>query len=396
MASKTDAISEVRKRLEKKWKDSTELFLDLTTAKKIEVIPSPSAIINAVTGIGGFPRGRVTEIHGPYSSGKTTLGIEVCACAQKLDKEAVVLYLDFEHAFSPPYAKTLGLDLNPSRFIFAQPECFEQGYQIIDEFLDTGLVDLIVIDSAAAMVPRAELEAEPDAEGGTQKGLQAALMSRMLARVTKKLNRGRKPPLIILNQMRAYINIGGRQQKNAPKEIAAGGTALKFYTSLRLELEPVRFEGEEGRDTKGTDRVYTQTRIRVTAVKNKLAPPFVRGQFVITFGKGIDNVQSIAELAEAKLGIMSGAGFFGYKGDSAETSFSCRGREAFVELLTSNLALRTEIEQRVLESIRQEHAKSLGIGVIKVTGEAKEIESDSNVLRIGDNAPGLPITDEET
>lgn len=395
MATASDLIAEVRKRLEKKYRDSTELFLDLTTAKQIDVIPSPSAIINAVTGIGGFPRGRVTEIHGPYSSGKTTLATEICVAAQRVPG-AVVMFVDYEHAFDPSYAHTLGLDLSPERFVFSQPEYFEQGDAIIDEFLNEGLVDIIVIDSAAAMTPKAELEAEPDVDGGTQKGLQAALMSRFLARVTKKLSKGRRPALILLNQMRANIQIGGRPQKNAPKEQPAGGAALKFYTSIRLELEIVRNEGEEGRDTKGTDQVYQQSRIRVTAVKNKLAPPFVRGQFVIKYGKGIDNVTSIAELAEAKLGIMSGAGFFSYEGSRPETSFSCRGREAFQELLNKNPDIRKEIEEKVLSAIKQDHAKALGIGAIKVTEQAKEVEAEAGTLYLGGSNPkGLPVEDSE-
>lgn len=394
----SEAVTALRKKLEKRYKDSTELFPDFSTIKQIAVIPSPSAIINVVTGIGGFPRGRVTEIHGPYSSGKTTIAIEVAAMAQKVG--SVVLYLDYEHAFDAMYAHKLGLDLNEDKFIFAQPEYFEQGAQIAQEFLAADAIDLIVIDSVAAMTPKKELEGEPDEDGGTQKGLQASLMAQFLNRVTKMINRGRKPALVLINQTRAYINIGGRPQKNAPKEVPAGGNALKFFTSLRLSLEIIGQEGEVNRGSKGADQLYTQNRVRVMAVKNKLAPPFIRGVLVIEYGKGINNLLSIAELAEAKLGIMSGAGFFKYTGLSDETTFACRGREAFIEQLEQSPALAKEIEARVLDAIRDEHAKALGLDHIKVSGKAKEIESDGTIYLkpdgddLGDTGGGMPVIDD--
>jgi len=403
MADIAELIGNVRKKLEKQYKASTELFPDLLSAKTIEVIPSPSAIINAITGIGGFPKARVTEIYGPLSSGKTTIAIEVCAAAQKNDPDAVVVYVDYEHAFDARYGHALGLDLSPNRFIFVQPEYFEQGAQVIDKFLDEGIVDIVVIDSAAAMTPKSEFEGEMDQEGGTQKGTQAALMAKFLSIATKKLNRGRKPPLVIINQTRANFIIGGNkfQTRNLPKEKPAGGSALKFYTSLRLELEPVGFEGDEARGSKGTDQLYTRTRIRITAVKNKVAPPFMRGKIVIDFGTGINNIESIADLAEARLGIMSGAGgFFKYEGDTTATSFSCRGRDAFRDILKSDQDTCNEIEKKVLEAIKQEHAKALGIGNVKIAGTAKRIETqDVGTLVLddgedkGSSGPGMPTED---
>jgi len=403
MADIAELISSVRKKLEKQYKASTELFPDLLHSKTIEVIPSPSAIINAITGIGGFPKARVTEIYGPLSSGKTTIAIEVCVACQQSNPDAVVVYVDYEHAFDARYAHALGLDLSPSRFIFVQPEYFEQGAQVIDKFLDEGIVDIVVIDSAAAMTPKSEFEGEMDQEGGTQKGTQAALMAKFLSIATKKLHRGRKPPLVIINQTRANFVIGGNkfQTRNLPKEKPAGGNALKFYTSLRLELEPVGFEGDEARGTKGTDQLYTRTRIRITAVKNKVAPPFMRGKIVIDFGTGINNIESIADLAEARLGIMSGSGgFFSYTGDSTATSFSCRGRDAFRDILKQDQDTRNEIEKKVLEAIKQEHAKALGIGNVKVAGKAKAIEAqDVGTLVLDDgeeqdsSGPGMPTED---
>jgi len=388
-----DKIIDIKKKLEARYKDSSELFPDFTSAKEIEVIPSPSAIVNAVTGLGGFPRGRVTEIHGPYSSGKTTIATEICVAAQRNDPEAAVIFVDYEHAFDATYGHRLGLDLNPERFIFVQPEYFEQGARVIHEFVESDLVDLICIDSAAAMTPKLEMEGEWDKDGGSIKGLQASLMARFLERITKKIPRGRKPPLIILNQTRAFISIGGRPMRNAPKEVPAGGNALKFYSSIRLALEIINPEGDELRGTKGTDQLYTQNRVRVTCIKNKLAPPWIRGTLVLEYGKGINNLVSIAELAEAKLGIMSGAGYFKYDGDTPETSFSCRGREAFQEYLASSPGALSEIEKKVLDRIKQEHAALLGIDRIEVKGKAKEIEG--TVLVLDETEPeGMPLEDE--
>lgn len=366
---------EFKARYEKKYANDIELFPDLLTIKATPVIKSPSAIINAVTGIGGFPRARVTEIYGPFGSGKTTIASETAAETQAADTQNRVLYIDYEHAFDAIYGRKLKVDLSPDRFIFAQPTYFEQGADIAISAAENNLVDMIIIDSAAAMTPRSDMEGVLDTDGGTQKGTQASLMARFLERLTKRINQGRKPAVILLNQTRANIVIGGRAPRNAPREISAAGNAIKFYSSLRLELEIVASEGEEGRGTKAVDRVYTQNRVRVTAIKNKLAPPQMRGQLVIEYGKGINNLVSIAELAEAKLGVMSGAGFFNYKGKTAETSFSCRGREAFQQHLTNNPLILTEIEHAVLDSIKQETATALGLDEIKVTGQAKEVQS---------------------
>lgn len=383
-------IAALRAKLEKKYKDDTELFPDFTTVKQIEVIPSPSAIINTISGLGGFPRGRLSEIHGPYSSGKTTICTEVIAAAQQSDPEAVAMFLDYEHAWDARYARKLGTNLSPDRLIFMQPTYFEQGADAALEALENGLIDILVVDSAAAMTPKSEIEGVMDSDGGSQKGTQSALMARFLAKATKLLSKGRKPAMVLINQTRANIQIGGRPQKNAPKEQAAGGNAIKFYTSLRFSLEITANEGDSGRGSKAVDQTYTQNRVRVTCVKNKLAPPFMRGQIVIEYGKGINNLVSLGELAEAKLGIMSGAGFFKYEGDSAETSFTCRGRDAFLEIMEENPALQREIETKVMNVIRAEHAAMLGLDDIKVQGEAKAVEEN-----MGNGNPVFLDTEED-
>lgn len=389
-------IADLRRKIEKRYASDIELFPDFTVIREIPVIKSPSAIINAVTGVGGLPRGRVTEIFGPFGTGKTTIATEVTAYGQASDKNFTALYVDYEHAWDPTYARKLGTDLNPERLIYCQPQYLEQGADIAMACAEEGLVDLIVIDSAAAMTPKTDMDGEMDTDGGTQKGTQASLMARFLERITKKISGGRKPALVLINQTRAVINIGGRPQKNAPREQSAAGNAIKFYTSMRLELETLRSEGDTERGSKAIDQTYTQNRVRVTCIKNKLAPPFMRGQFVIEYGKGINNLLSIAELAEAKLGIMHGAGFFKYEGKTPETTFACRGREAFQERLKEHPATLAEIEALTLAAIKQETADALGLTEIKTQGSAKEMEPivlrnfEDPSLGPG-NGSGLPI-----
>lgn len=391
MASELEAIIKIRKALEKKFADTTELFPDFTRKTNIEFIPTRSAILNTVTGLGGIPKGRITEIFGPESSGKTTIAAELVAEMQRRDPKSIALYVDYEHAFDPSYAHALGVDLNIDRFLFAQPENFEQGDVIIDEFISNNVPDIVVIDSAAAMTPRDQMEGKADDK--TRIGLQSQLMSNMLGRITKKLKRGKKPALVIINQIRTKINIKDPRQTGAD---SAGGHALRFYASIRIKLENMGGEGDENRNTgpgQGTDQIYTRTKVRVTAVKNKLAPPFMRGQVVIDFGTGINNIISIGELAEANLGIMSGAGFFKYKGDHASTSFNLRGREAFHAELEKNDRLCKELEGKVLAKMQEQSTK--GLGLRKIT--LPEIDESSLVLTT-DESPvssleGLPTED---
>lgn len=383
MTSNLKEILGLRTRLEAKYKGSAELFPDFATIKQMEVIPTSSSIINAVTGVGGFPRGRVSEVSGAFSSGKTTIAKETVATMQRADPESVALFVDFEHAFDPAYAHKLGVDLSPDRLIFAQPEYFEQGAEIVDSYVSAGLVDLVFVDSAAAMTPRAEMEGKTD--DGKRIGLQSALMSDFLSRITKKINKGRKPALVMLNQTRANIDIKNPRLSGGEKP--AGGNALKFYTSLRLQLSIVMGEGEEERNSKAvTDQLYTQNRVRVVAIKNKVAPPFARGQFVIEYGKGVNNIASIAELAETKLGVLSGAGFINYKGDTPETTIYGRiGREGFLQEVMKNKALAEELERKVVLAILSEQAGTLGLTSIQRSGVAKDIEEED--ITIGDGMP---------
>lgn len=388
-------LNELRKKLEKRFKESTEIFPDFTSVKKIDVIKSGSAIVDAVTGIGGFPRGRVTELYGGYSTGKTTLATQAAAAIQHADPNAVVLYVDYEHAFDASYAHALGVDLSPDRFVFCQPDYFEQGDLIIDEYVTAGLVDQVTVDSAAAMIPMEDLEGKIESTGRI--GLQAQLMSRMLGRVTKKISKGRRPALLMINQTRMKIDTKNARNNG---EQSAAGSAIKFYASIRLQLENITGEGEDLRGKGVTDQIYTQNRVRITAIKNKLAPPWMRGMFTLEYGKGVNNLVSVAELAEQKLGIMSGAGFFNYKGDTPETSFTCRGRESFQNLLKENDKLMLELEAKVLNHMAAEQATSLGVTVLTRGEAAKEMESAGVMVLDGSSAApkqstidGLPVED---
>lgn len=356
MSDAKAVIAELRKKLESRYKDTEGLFPDYSKKSRIEVVPSSSVILNAVTGIGGFPRGRVTEVFGGFSTGKTTIATQLVAELHRHDPASVALYLDYEHAFDMVYAKKLGVDMSPDRFVFVQPETFEQGHTILDEYLNAGVIDLVIVDSAAAMTPQQELEGDADAT--TRLGLQASLMARLLSRVTKQLKLGKKPAMVVLNQTRAVIDIANPRNSGVD---AAGGSAMKFYTSIRLKLEIQRSEGESKRGTKGTDQVFTRSWIRVTASKNKLAPPFMRGLLAIDYGKGVNNVASVAELAESKLGLMSGAGFFKYESKTPANSFSLRGREALIQLLEQRPEVLVELEQKIAKAMEEDMLKETGI-----------------------------------
>ncbi len=352
--SALDQVIAIRKKLEKHYE--TEIFPDFDASRKIEVIPSPSAIINAITGVGGTPRGRIIEILGPEATGKTTLAMEYVAELHRRNPTATACYLDFEHTLDPSYAKALGIDLDPSRFIFCQPDYYEQGWNILNAFLEADLIDLVVWDTLAAAMPLSQYqgEADPGASEGKSKdayvGLHARLCSKMLNQVKTKINRGRKPALILVNQVRKKFSFGWGG--SGATDEGTGGNAPKFYSTIRLSLEPAKGEGKEERDSKKVmDQLHQRVRVRVTAIKNKVAPPYRRGTMVIEFGCGISNDQSVADLAVMYLGIKNGT-WFNYEGDTDETSFSCQGRSSFIDLLKADPAIREELEKKALQKLQ--------------------------------------------
>jgi recombination protein RecA len=291
--------------------------------EQIEVIPSGSLGLDLALGIGGFPRGRIIEIYGPESSGKTTLALHAIAEAQK--RGGTCAFLDAEHALDPTYARKLGVDVD--NLLISQPDAGEQALEIADTLVRSGAIDVLVVDSVAALVPRAELEGEM---GDSHMGLHARLMSQALRKITGSVSRS-KCMLIFLNQIRMKIGV-----MFGNPETTTGGNALKFYASLRLEIRRI------GQIKEREEVVGNQTRVKV--VKNKLAPPFRQVEFDIMYGEGISKVGELLDLG-VKAGVVEKSGaWFSY--DSQRIG---QGRENAKQFLRERRDLAESIEVKVRE-----------------------------------------------
>ena len=290
-----------------------------------EVIPSGSIALDLALGIGGFPRGRIVEIYGPESSGKTTLSLHAIAEAQKLGGTAA--FIDVEHALDPNYAAALGIDLD--NLLISQPDTGEQALEIAEMLTRSNAVDVIVVDSVAALVTKAELEGDM---GDTHVGLQARLMSQALRKLTAAISRS-KAVMIFINQLREKIGV----MFGSP-ETTSGGRALKFYSSIRLDvrkLEQIKI---------GTDVVGTRTRVKV--VKNKVAPPFRMAEFDITYGRGISKMGSILDVALERNIVGKSGSWYTY-GDQRIG----QGRENAKAFLEERTDLAGEIELKIREAL---------------------------------------------
>src|SRR6202161_25558 len=289
--------------------------------EQIEVIPSGSLGLDLALGIGGLPRGRIIEIYGPESSGKTTLALHVIAQAQK--HGGACAFIDAEHAMDPTYACKLGVDLD--NLLISQPDTGEQALEIADTLIRSGAIDVLVVDSVAALVPRAELEGEM---GDSHMGLHARLMSQALRKITGSVSRS-KCMLIFLNQIRMKIGV-----MFGNPETTTGGNALKFYASLRLEIRRI------GQIKERDEVVGNQTRVKV--VKNKLAPPFRQVEFDIIYGEGISKVGELIDLG-AKVGVVekSGAWF------SCDSQRIGQGRENAKQFLRDHRDVAATVEARI-------------------------------------------------
>ena len=292
-----------------------------TGTEQIEVIPSGSLGLDLALGIGGMPRGRIIEIYGPESSGKTTLALHVIAEAQKLG--GTCAFVDAEHALDPGYARKLGVDVD--NLLISQPDAGEQALEITDTLVRSGAVDVLVIDSVAALVPRAELEGEM---GDSHMGLHARLMSQALRKITGSVSRS-KTMLIFLNQIRMKIGV-----MFGNPETTTGGNALKFYASVRMEIRRI------GQIKDREEMVGNQTRVKV--VKNKLAPPFRQVEFDIMYGEGISKVGELIDLG-VKAGVVEKSGaWFSY--DSTRIG---QGRENAKQFLRDHKDMALSIEKKV-------------------------------------------------
>lgn len=289
----------------------------------IEVIPTGATALDIALGIGGLPRGRVVEIYGPESSGKTTVALHAVANAQKAG--GVAAFIDAEHALDPEYAKRLGVDTDA--LLISQPDSGEQALEIADMLIRSGALDIIVIDSVAALVPRAEIDGEM---GDSHVGLQARLMSQALRKMTGAIN-GSGTTAIFINQLREKIGV----MFGSP-ETTTGGKALKFYASIRLDVRRI----ETLKD--GTDMVGNRTRVKV--VKNKLAPPFKQAEFDIMYGLGISREGSLIDVG-VDVGLVRKAGaWYTYEGDQLG-----QGKENSRQFLKDNPDLANELEKKIME-----------------------------------------------
>ena len=323
--NKDKALDAALANIEKQFGKGSVMRLGDETRAPLEVIPTGSIALDVALGLGGLPRGRVVEIYGPESSGKTTVALHAVANAQRAG--GIVAFIDAEHALDPDYAKALGVDTDA--LLVSQPDSGEQALEIADMLIRSGALDLIVIDSVAALVPRAEIEGEM---GDSHVGLQARLMSQALRKMTGALNNA-GTTAIFINQLREKIGV----MFGSP-ETTTGGRALKFYSSVRLDVRRI----ETLKD--GTEMVGNRTRVKV--VKNKVAPPFKQAEFDIMYGQGISREGGLIDVGvEAGLVRKAGA-WYTYEGDQLG-----QGKENARTFLRDNPDLANEIEKKILEKL---------------------------------------------
>ncbi|WP_137846221.1 recombinase RecA [Microbacterium sp. 2FI] len=302
----------------------------------VEVIPTGSIALDVALGVGGLPRGRIIEIYGPESSGKTTLTLHAIANVQK--QGGIAAFIDAEHALDPDYAHKLGVDIDA--LLVSQPDTGEQALEIADMLIRSGAIDLVVIDSVAALVPKAEIEGEM---GDTHVGLQARLMSQALRKLTGGLNQT-NTTMIFINQLREKIGVFF-----GSPETTAGGKALKFYASVRLDIRRI----ETLKD--GTDAVGNRTRVKV--VKNKMAPPFKQAEFDILYGVGISREGSLIDFGVEHAIVKKSGAWYTYDGEQLG-----QGKENARNFLIKNEDVAAEIESKI--------KAKLGIGQPKAVGES--------------------------
>ena len=323
--AKLQALQAAMLRIEKDFGKGSIMKLGDTNIENVEVIPSGSISLNAALGVGGYPKGRIIEIYGPESSGKTTLAIHAIAEAQKAG--GIAAFIDAEHAFDRFYAQKLGVNID--NLWISQPDNGEQALEIADQLIRSAAVDIIVIDSVAALTPKKEIEGDM---GDNVVGLHARLMSQALRKMTSNISRT-NTTCIFINQLREKIGV-----LFGNPETTTGGNALKFYASVRLDIRRVT-------SIKDGDEVIGN-QVRVKVVKNKVAPPFRKAEFEITFGEGISKVGEILDLGVEHGIIQKSGSWFSYNGSKLS-----QGRDAVKALLKDNPELCEEIEAQIMAAI---------------------------------------------
>ena len=326
-AKKLAALKLTMEKIDKAYGKGTIMRMGDRQVEKVPVIPTGSLGLDMALGVGGYPRGRIIEIFGPESSGKTTLAIHAIAEAQKAG--GIAAFIDAEHAFDPTYAEKLGVDMNA--LYMSQPDNGEQALEVAEQLIRSSAIDIIVIDSVAALTPKAEIEGEM---GEAKMGLHARLMSQALRKLTGALSKT-NTTCIFINQLREKIGV-----MFGNPETTTGGNALKFYASVRLDIR-------KGSPIKDGDTVIGNE-VRVKVVKNKVAPPFRKAEFEITFGEGISKVGEILDLGVKYDIIQKSGSWFSYNGAKL-----AQGRDATKALLKDNPELCEELETLVKQAISE-------------------------------------------
>ncbi|MBP5478912.1 MAG: recombinase RecA [Bacteroidaceae bacterium] len=323
--NKLKALQAAMEKIEKNFGRGSIMKLGDDKIEKVEVIPTGSLGLNAALGVGGYPKGRIIEIYGPESSGKTTLAIHAIAECQKAG--GIAAFIDAEHAFDRFYAKNLGVDVD--NLLISQPDCGEQALEIADQLIRSSAIDIIVIDSVAALTPKAEIEGDM---GDNKVGLHARLMSQALRKLTGTINKT-NTTCIFINQLREKIGV-----MFGNPETTTGGNALKFYASVRIDVR------KSSAIKNGDEIIGNQTKVKV--VKNKVAPPFKKCEFDIMFGTGISHTGEIIDLGVATNIIKKSGSWFSYDGNKL-----AQGRDATKALLEDNPELCEEIDKKIMAII---------------------------------------------
>ncbi|MBU19775.1 recombinase RecA [Microbacterium sp.] len=337
-ADREKALDSALAQIDRQFGKGSVMRLGSDERAPVEIIPTGSIALDVALGVGGLPRGRIIEIYGPESSGKTTLTLHAIANVQKAG--GIAAFIDAEHALAPDYAQKLGVDID--QLLVSQPDTGEQALEIADMLIRSGAIDLVVIDSVAALVPKAEIEGEM---GDSHVGLQARLMSQALRKLTGGLNQT-KTTAIFINQLREKIGVFF-----GSPETTAGGKALKFYASVRLDIRRI----ETLKD--GTDAVGNRTRVKV--VKNKMAPPFKQAEFDILYGTGISREGSLIDFGVEHSIVKKSGAWYTYDGEQLG-----QGKENARNFLIKNEDIAADIETKIKEK--------LGIGGAKPAGDVED------------------------
>jgi len=352
---KSKALEAALGQIHKQFGDGAVMKMGDKTSMNIETVPTGALALDIALGVGGLPRGRVTEIFGPESSGKSTLAMHVVAEAQR--NGGVCAYVDAEHAVDPVYAAAIGVDID--QLLISQPDTGEQALEITDMLVRSGAIDVVVIDSVAALTPRAEIEGDM---GDSHVGLQARLMSQALRKITANLNKSHTV-CIFINQLREKIGVMFGSPETTP-----GGRALKFYSSVRLDIR--RIESIKN----GDEAVANKVRVKV--VKNKVSPPFRQAEFDIVYGTGISREGSLIDIGVAQEIIKKSGAWYTYEGEQLG-----QGRENSKSFLTQNPEVMMEIQDRILKAVGLiEDPDAIDESRIDPeTGEIIDLDEDSGI-----------------